>query len=75
MVLCFAPGCDHTSEKSSCKFYRFPKNSNLASKWESRCLFYNQNESQYEVKLFDRRLREDTNTKQPGSSMEEESAS
>ena len=37
MVLCFAPGCDHTSEKSSCKFYRFSKNINLASKWESRC--------------------------------------
>ncbi|KAK6490509.1 methyl-CpG-binding domain protein 2-like isoform X1 [Huso huso] len=37
MVQCFAPDCNHQSERETCKFFRFPKDPRLLRIWRERC--------------------------------------
>ncbi|XP_065056842.1 uncharacterized protein LOC135685039 [Rhopilema esculentum] len=34
MVQCFAPDCNHQSERETCKFYRFPKSPSEFERWK-----------------------------------------
>ena len=34
MVQCFAPDCNHQSERETCKFFRFPKDPSELNWWK-----------------------------------------
>ena len=34
MVQCFAPDCNHQSERETCKFFRFPKDLSELNWWK-----------------------------------------